>query len=78
MSKGMIIKTMGALDTLMTELSDSDLEGEKLAAQISRTRAITECANQMIRAGTLVLQAQNMRLEYREDEDVIPPVLRDE
>ena len=65
-----------ALESQITELSDSDLEGEKLDDAIKRSEAIAKVGAQMINAGGLVLRAEHMRLEYGEKANV-PKMLTD-
>lgn len=42
----------------LERLNDEDLEGEKLAGEIDRARAITGVASQIIANGTLALKAK--------------------
>lgn len=53
-----------ALETQITELSDSDLKGEDLDAAIRRAEGISKVGAQMIAAGGLVLRAEQLRLEH--------------
>jgi len=66
-----------ALEAQITELSDSDLSGEKLGEAVSRARAISECSSQIIRAGDLLLRAETLRVEYGQPAK-IPPMLTEE
>lgn len=78
MSVGLITETMNALAKQVAELSKRELTAEELQNEVSRAKAIASCSEQIIRASSLVLQAEHMRLEYSQDQDVIPKVLRDE
>ncbi|MFJ8100388.1 hypothetical protein [Lysinibacillus sp. NPDC096212] len=61
--------TLGDLNnhlfTQLERLSDEDLDGDKLAEEIERAKAVTSVANQIISNGTLVLQAQKFHTEYK-------------
>ena len=52
----------------LDRLNDDELTGEDLQEEITRTRAITNIATKIIDNGTLVLQAQKVKLEYDRSE----------
>lgn len=48
----------------LERLNEEDLEGEKLQEEITRAKAITGLASQIIANGTLVIKAEEFRQEY--------------
>ena len=60
--------TLGDLNNHLFEqlerLNDEDLSGEKLQEEMSRAKAITGLASQIIANGTLVLKGREFQLEY--------------
>jgi hypothetical protein len=47
----------------LERLGEEDLEGEKLAEEINRAKAITAISSQIISNGNLVLQAEKFKTE---------------
>lgn len=65
----------------LERLSDEELVGDKLTAEIGRAKSVTDVAQQIIANGNLVLKAETFRHEYginakNEDSKKIPPLLR--
>lgn len=56
----------------LERLSDEDLKGEKLEEEISRAKAVTSIANQIISNGSLVLDAAKL-MDKRESADTKLP-----
>lgn len=48
----------------LERLNEEDLDGEKLQEEITRAKAITGLASQIIANGTLVIRAEEFRQEY--------------
>ena len=59
----------------LERLSDEDLAGERLTEEISRSRAVTGIASQIIANGTLVLKAAQTSQEYLDRENALPKML---
>ncbi|MDR7237147.1 hypothetical protein [Neobacillus drentensis] len=59
----------------LERLSDEDLNGEALAEEIDRAKAVTSIANQIISNGSLVLQAQRFHTEYKSKDLQKPKML---
>ena len=47
----------------LERLGDEDLKGEKLLEEINRAKAITSIASQVISNGSLVLEAENFKVD---------------
>jgi len=48
----------------LERLGDEDIKGEQLQEEITRAKAISDIATQIISNGTLVLKAETFRQEY--------------
>jgi hypothetical protein len=48
----------------LERLGDEETTGEKLTEEISRARAVTDIAQQIIQNATITLRAQALMLEY--------------
>lgn len=59
----------------LERLGDEDLQGDQLAEEISRAKAVTGLASQIIANGTLVLKAAQAAQEYVEKGEAIPKML---
>lgn len=72
----------------LERLNEEDLDGEKLQDEITRAKAITGLASQIIANGTLVIKAEEFRQNYGFDNAVddggktkrkkLPAMLREE
>jgi hypothetical protein len=65
----------------LERLNEEDLEGEKLQEEISRAKAVSNLAAQIINNGSLVLRAHEFAQEYGLNGDKkrkFPPMLRGE
>lgn len=62
----------------LERLGDEDLKGEQLVEEISRAKAVTGIASQIIANGTLVLKAAQTAQEYIDKENAIPKMLTGE
>ena len=62
----------------LERLGDEDLTGEQLAEEISRSKAVTGLASQIIANGTLVLKAVEMTQEYPDGKKTMPKMLTGE
>lgn len=63
----------------LERLGDEELNGEKLAEEISRARAISDIATQVIANGSLVLKAKAFIYECTNGDDTdkkLPPMLK--
>ncbi len=58
----------------LERLGDEDLTGEQLSEEISRAKAVTGLASQIIANGTLVLKAAQAAQEYA-DRSAVPKML---
>jgi hypothetical protein len=56
-------------------LNDEDLKGEALQEEITRAKAMTSIASQIIANGQLVLKAQKMQEDSTGDEVRVPTML---
>lgn len=66
----------------LERLGDEELAGDKLNEEITRAKAVTDVAQQIIANGSLVLRAKTTMLEYgvgvkNGDDKKMPPVLRE-
>jgi hypothetical protein len=59
----------------LEQLSNEDLTGEALAEEISRSRAVTSVAHQIIANGSLVLQAQKLVDDSMNADTKVPKML---
>ncbi|MNO68955.1 hypothetical protein D3C76_598010 [compost metagenome] len=59
----------------LERLSDEELAGEKLADEISRAKAVTSVASQIIANGSLVLDAIKLADDKLNANTVIPKML---
>lgn len=59
----------------LERLSDEELAGEKLAEEISRARAVTSVASQIIANGALVLEAKKLVDDRMNADTVVPKML---
>lgn len=59
----------------LERLSDEELTGEKLNEEITRTKAITAVASQIIANGTLVLEAQKLVDDRMNADTTLPKML---
>jgi hypothetical protein len=59
----------------LERLSDEELSGEKLQEEISRARAITGVASQIIANGSLVLDARKLADDRLDIDKAIPKML---
>ncbi len=68
----------------LERLNDEDIKGDALQEEITRAKAISEIATQIISNGSLVLKAQTFVHEYmpaknnKETAKKLPPMLRAE
>lgn len=65
----------------LERLNDEDLSGEKLLEEISRAKAVTGVASQIIANGNLVFKATQAAQEYKgfsEKDEVFPKMLTGE
>jgi hypothetical protein len=62
----------------LERLGDEELTGEQLTEEISRSKAVTGLASQIIANGTLVLKAVQMKQEYLDGDKVMPKMLTGE
>ncbi|MEN6325820.1 MAG: hypothetical protein ABFD18_06400 [Syntrophomonas sp.] len=63
----------------LERLGDEDLIGDKLTEEISRAKAVSDIATQVIANGNLVLKAKIFINEYGDvdnDDKKMPPMLR--
>lgn len=66
----------------LERLGDEDIKGEQLQEEITRAKAISDIATQIISNGTLVLKAETFRQEYlpanssSKETKKFPPMLR--
>jgi len=61
----------------LERLGDEDLSGDALEAEISRTKAITAVAGQIISGGSLMLSAVKLSTEYSDAGKKMPLLLED-
>lgn len=62
----------------LERLGDEDLKGEDLQEEISRAKAITSVATQIINNGSLVLEAKKMLTDNLDANTAIPKMLEGE
>lgn len=48
----------------LERLSDEDIKGDELKAEIDRAKAVTAVSSQIIQSGSLALKAEELKLEY--------------
>ena len=63
----------------LERLGDEDLTGDKLQEEITRAKAVSNIATQIISNGSLVLKAKTFVQEYgigEKDEKEMPPMLK--
>ncbi|MFB9330054.1 hypothetical protein ACFFSY_29275 [Paenibacillus aurantiacus] len=59
----------------LERLSDEEMTGEKLAEEITRAKAVTSVASQIIANGTLVLDAKRLADDRMNANTVVPKML---
>jgi len=59
----------------LERLNDEDLTGEKLAEEISKAKAVTSVASQIISTGSLVLEAKRLADDRMNADTTIPKML---
>lgn len=59
----------------LERLSEEDLIGEKLKEEITRAKAVTSVANQIINNANVVLKAKELQAEYYQDDKKMPRML---
>jgi len=59
----------------LERLGDEDLNGDQLTEEISRAKAVTGIASQIIANGTLVLKAALTAQEYIDKGNAVPKML---
>ncbi|ASA21982.1 hypothetical protein [Paenibacillus donghaensis] len=59
----------------LERLSDEELTGEKLTDEISRAKAVTSVASQIISNGSLVLEARRLADDKMNADTTIPKML---
>lgn len=62
----------------LERLSDEDITGEKLNEEISRAKAVTSVASQIIANGSLVLEAAKLADDRMNANTVVPAMLKGE
>lgn len=60
----------------LERLSDEDLKGEQLSEEISRSKAVTAIASQIISTGSLALEAKRLENDKLNADVSIPKVLK--
>jgi len=59
----------------LERLSDEELEGEKLQEEITRSKAVTSVAQQIISNGNLMLQAKKAAIDFMDNDTKLPKLL---
>lgn len=59
----------------LERLSDEEMNGEKLAEEINRAKAVTSVASQIIANGALVLEARQLADDRMNADTTIPKML---
>ena len=59
----------------LERLGEDDLEGDKLLAEIARSKAISEIAKNVIENANVVLQAKKHMAEYKGTDETMPRML---
>lgn len=59
----------------LERLSEEDLIGEKLKEEITRAKAVTNVANQIINNANIVLKAKEIQAEYYQNDEKMPRML---
>lgn len=61
----------------LERLGEEDLKGDELKEEISRSKAVTNIAKEIIANGQLVLDAKRLQNEYScgQDKEKLPPML---
>lgn len=60
----------------LERLSDEDLTGEKLSEEMNRAKTVSAVASQIIKNGSLVLEAQKVKGDFINDEAEVPRMLK--
>ncbi len=59
----------------LERLNDEDIKGEELEEEISRAKAITSIASQIISNANVVLKTKELQIEYCKDNKEMPKML---
>ncbi|MDT9719159.1 hypothetical protein QVE09_09620 [Paenibacillus sp. ClWae2A] len=62
----------------LERLSDEDITGEKLNEEITRAKAVTSVASQIIANGSLVLEAAKLADDRMNANTIVPAMLKGE
>lgn len=61
----------------LERLNDEDLDGDKLVEEISRAKAVTGIASQIIANGNLVLNGIRTKVEFFRNDAALPEIFPD-
>lgn len=59
----------------LERLNDEDIKGEELEEEISRAKAVTSIASQIISNANVVLKTKELQIEYCKDNKEMPKML---